>query len=95
MHATPLYSHRLQPKNIAFAGTKRVIPMPARVANQNTGFTSSCQLAVSEEYVTNFSIPGKISLTSPIDVERKCSFCFLAGHLKINKKSVCKKISFL
>ena len=50
MHATSLYSHRLQPQNIAFAGTKRVIPMPARVANQNTGFTSSCPLAVSEEY---------------------------------------------
>ena len=43
-----LYGHKITPNNFAFAGTKRAIPsgqdrpiLPARVANQNTGFASS------------------------------------------------------
>ena len=47
-----LYDQKITPKNFAFAGTKQEIPsgqdrpiLPARVANQNTGFASSCPLA--------------------------------------------------
>ena len=43
---------KITPKNCAFAGTKQGIAsgqdrpiLPARVANQNTGFASSCPLA--------------------------------------------------
>ena len=46
-----LYDQKITPKNFAFAGTKWEIPsgqdrpiLPARVANQNTGFASSCPL---------------------------------------------------
>ena len=46
-----LYSLNIAPKNFAFAGTKRAIPsgqdrpiLPVRIANQNTGFASSCLL---------------------------------------------------
>ena len=44
--------HKSAPSNLLFAGPKLAIPsgqdgpiLPARVANQNTGFTSSCPLA--------------------------------------------------
>ena len=47
-----LYGHKITPKNFAFAGIKREIPsgqdkpiLPAQIANQNTGFTSSFPLA--------------------------------------------------
>ena len=46
-----LYGEKITPKNFAFAGTKREIPsgqdwliLPARVANQNIRFASSCPL---------------------------------------------------
>ena len=41
-----LYGQKMTPKNFAFAGTMREIPLCfARfVANQNTGFASSCPL---------------------------------------------------
>ena len=47
-----LYGQKIAPKNFAFARTKREMPsgqdrsiLPAQVANQNTGFASSCPLA--------------------------------------------------
>ena len=47
-----LYGQKITPKNFAFAGTKRESPsrqdwpiLPAREANQNTGFASSCPFA--------------------------------------------------
>ena len=47
-----LYGQKITPKNSIFAVTKQAIPsgqdrpiLPARVANQNTRFTSSCLLA--------------------------------------------------
>ena len=46
------HGQMITPKNFTFAGTKRAIPsghdrpiLPAQVANQNFGFTSSCLLA--------------------------------------------------
>ena len=46
-----LYGQKITPKNFAFAKTEREISsgqgrpiLPARVANQNTGFASSCPL---------------------------------------------------
>ena len=47
-----LYGQKVTPNNFAFAGTNRAMPkgqerpiLPARVANQNTGFVSSSPLA--------------------------------------------------
>ena len=48
---------RLRQQNFAFAGTTRAIPsgqdrpiLPARVANQNTGFDSSCPLTCDQAF---------------------------------------------
>ena len=45
-----LYGQKITPKNFTFTGTKQAIPsgkdrptLPTQVANQNTGFASSCQ----------------------------------------------------
>ena len=47
-----LYGQNITPKNFTFVGTERAIPsgqdrliLPARVANHNKGFASSCPLA--------------------------------------------------
>ena len=49
-----LNGQKITPKEFRFAGPMRAIPsgqdtliLPARVANQNTGFASSCPLAES------------------------------------------------
>ena len=53
-----LYGQKITPKNFAFMGAKWEIPcgqdrpiLPARLANQNTGFASSNARSWSQPYV--------------------------------------------